>query len=75
MIDIAKKNAEEENAEISLLVSDIRKLEPSKKYDAVICNNMHSPEILPCLKHRSLFSVSPINDICLLSYLSGLFSD
>ncbi len=36
MIDIAKKNAEEENAEISLLVSDIRKLEPSKKYDAVI---------------------------------------
>lgn len=36
MIDIAKKNAEEENAEISLLVSDIRELEPSKKYDAVI---------------------------------------
>lgn len=36
MIDVAKKNAEEENAEISLLVSDIRKLEPSKKYDAVI---------------------------------------
>ena len=36
MIDVAKKNAEEENAEISLLVSDIRKLESSKKYDAVI---------------------------------------
>lgn len=36
MIDIAKKNAEEENAEISLFVSDIRELEPSKKYDAVI---------------------------------------
>lgn len=36
MIDIARKNAEEEKAVISFLLADIQKFEPQEKYDAVI---------------------------------------
>ncbi len=36
MIDIAKKNAKEENIDVSFQISDVRDFEPAKQYDAVI---------------------------------------